>query len=113
MEQREGQKAEKYARLIAVANRQASEGKRVSKPVFSPFALSSTGDLGVGADALKEWIITQFQVKCKKAAARADGLTPKELICDFRHRIKIALQFSVAVGMGNLICAAGLPTGVR
>ena len=62
---------------------------------------------------LREWIITQFQVKCKKDGPRADGLTAKELICDFRHRLKVQLQFSVGVGMGNLICAAGLPTGVR
>ena len=71
--------------------------------------MSSTGELGVGA----KWIITQFQVKCKVAGSRADGLTPKELIADFRHRIKTDLQFAMAVGMGNMICDADLPTGVR
>ena len=58
-------------------------------------------------------LLLSFKSDARRAAARADGLTPKELICDFRHRLKTDLQFAVAVGMGKLICAAGLPTGVR
>ena len=108
LEDREHVKAEKYARLVTVANRQTAEGKRPCKPLFSPCAVSTTGELGPGANALQESIVNQFFVKCKASSHRADGLTTKELVRSFRHRLKINLQFAIAVGMGNLILSAGL-----
>ena len=70
--------------------------------------MSTTGELGTGANALQEWIVNKFYAKCKASSHRADGLTTKELVRDFRHRLKINLQFAIAVGMGNLTLSAGL-----
>ena len=111
LDDRESLKAEKYARLITVANRQTAEGKRLCKPIFSPCAVSTTGELGAGANLLQEWIVNQYHAKCKRSAHRSDGLTVNELVRTFRHKFKLNLQFVIAVGMGNLILQAGLACG--
>jgi len=71
--------------------------------------MSSTGELGPDADILQEWIVDQFRMKCKRAPSRADGIPAKELVQDFRHKLKLNLQFAMAIGMGNMITQAGLP----
>jgi hypothetical protein len=106
---REGLKREKYSRLLMVARRQVSVGKRQRMPFFRPFAMSSTGDFGPDALCLLEWIVAQYKLKCKTEGPRADGLTTKELVTEFRRTLKLDLLFVMAVGMGNMICSAGLP----
>ena len=108
---REARKCDKYSRLISIASRQVFEHKRPKLPIFSPFAISSTGELGPGANLLQEWIVNQYHAKCAKAGLRPDGLTTKELVKDFRHRLKVETQLAVAIGNGNLICTADLPRG--
>ena len=73
--------------------------------------MSTTGELGAGANVLQEWIVNQFHAKCKNNGHRSDGLTVSELVQSFRHRLKVNLQFAVAVGMGNLVLQAGLAHG--
>ena len=109
LEHRESIKKEKYSRLLCVAARQVLEGKRQRKPIFAPFAMSSTGDFGPEACLLLEWLIAQFRLSCSRDGSRADGLTTKERVTDFRHRLTLDLQFAMAIGNGNMICAAGLP----
>ena len=73
--------------------------------------MSSSGDLAPKADLLQEWIVSQYTLKCKHAPPRPDGLKVKELVRDFRHRLKLGLQFAMAVGMGMMISEAGLGRG--
>ena len=108
---REAHKREKYSRLIAVASRQVAEHRRPRQPIFSPFAVSNSGELGQSASIVQEWLVNQFRIKCVNAPARTDGLTTKDLVKDFRHRLRTEIQLAVAIGNGNLITAAGLPRG--
>jgi hypothetical protein len=109
LEAREAFKREKYSCLLTIANRQYDQGKRARKPTFSPFAISTTGDLGPEASLLIDWLVTQYAIKCQAQGPRVDGLSKKELITVFRHNLKIDLLFAMAAGMGEMITRAGLP----
>jgi hypothetical protein len=110
---REAEKREKYSRLLQVANKQTYDGKRRRRPDFAPFAMTTLGALGPDAFILFDWIVLQFKSKCKREPTRSDGLTVKELVQDFRCRLKLNLQFAMAHGMGDIITSAGVKLQVN
>ena len=105
-EEGEGEKS-KYSRLLLVAETQYRQRVRRSPPVFSAFAVSTTGELSPDANLLVSWITWKFKEKCRKAGPRPDGLTSREMVIDYKHRLRVALQFAVASGMGDIIREAG------
>jgi hypothetical protein len=109
MLRRELDKTEKYSRLILVAKKQQAQGKRISIPKFIPFVISDCGELSPQAYELQEWLVEQFRRKCAKAGHRADGCNAADLVRDYRHRLKLAVQVAVAAGLGAMINAAGQP----
>jgi len=94
---------------MLVAKKQHSEGKRISIPKFHPFVVSDCGELAPRAYDLQEWLVEQYRLKCAKAGPRADGCTAPDLVREFRHKLKVAVQVAVAAGLGSMICAAGQP----
>jgi len=106
---RELDKADKYSRLVLVAKKQHSEHKRTSIPKFLPFVVSDCGELAPRAYDLQEWLVDQFRLKCAKEGRRSDGCTTADLVREFRHKLKVAVQLAVAAGLGAMICAAGQP----
>jgi endogenous inhibitor of DNA gyrase (YacG/DUF329 family) len=106
---RELEKSEKYSRLVLVAKKQHSEHKRTSTPKFYPFVVSDCGELAPKAYDLQEWLVEQYRIKCANAGRRADGCTTADLVRQYRHKLKVAVQVAVAAGLGAMICAAGQP----
>jgi hypothetical protein len=104
---------DKYSRLITVANKQFYDGVRPTKPVFMPFAISTAGELGPQAYDLQEWLVQLFRAKCRGTPKRSDGLSSRELVIDYRRRLKSSLQFAMAAGMGQLIAEAGCAAAKR
>jgi hypothetical protein len=109
--QREGEKIEKYSRLILTARKQFTEGKRLAIPAFSPFVFSDCGQLAPQAIELQDWIVEQYRRKCAKIGARSDGFTVQELVRSFRHKLKVEVQLAIAAGLGQMIQAAGQAWG--
>jgi hypothetical protein len=108
---RELEKIDKYSRLVLVAKKQVSEGKRNTLPKFTPFIFSDCGELAPMAYDLQEWIVEQYRRKCASGGHRADGCTVPDLVREFRHKLKVNLQIAVAAGLGAMIQAAGQPWG--
>jgi hypothetical protein len=104
---RETSKKEKYSRLVCVAKKQFLEGKRRAVPQFTPFALADNGELTPTSLALQEWIVQAYRRKTQAEGPRADGLQVSQLVVSFRHRLKLAVQFALASGVGAMINAAG------
>jgi hypothetical protein len=104
---REAEKREKYSRLILVASKQNYDGKRRRRPDFAPFGMTTMGALGPDALILFDWIVLQYKGKCERDPQRSDGLTVKDLVQDFRQRLKLNLQFAMGHGMGTIIMSTG------
>ena len=104
---KEKHKIEKYSRLIMVATRQYSDGKRASLPKFTPFLVSDFGEMSPAAVELQEWIVEQFRVRLKKQGRRDDGCSSSELVRQFRHKFKVGIQLGIASGLGAMIQAGG------
>ena len=94
---------------MIVAKKQYSERKRTSIPKFSPFIVSDCGELAPMAYNLQEWIVEQYRLKCSRTGPRADGCVAATLVREFRHNLKVNIQFAVAAGLGAMIEAAGQP----
>jgi hypothetical protein len=111
MMRREREKIEKYSRLILVAKKQVALGKRakLSLPRFTPFVISDCGELAPQAYELQEWLVEQFRKKCAAGGPRADGCDRGDLVRDYRHRLKVAVQVALAAGLGAMINVAGQP----
>ena len=111
MMRREREKIEKYSRLILVAKKQVAQGKRakLSLPRFTPFVISDCGELAPQAYELQEWLVEQFRKKCAAGGPRADGCDRGDLVRDYRHRLKVAVQVALAAGLGAMINVAGQP----
>ncbi len=105
---RETDKVKKYSRLVTVAKKQKVDGTRTSVPTFYPFVVSSCGELAPKAYEVQEWLVIQYKRKCVKEGRRRDGRTTTELVRDFRHRLKMAVQTAAAVGIGLMIQNAGV-----
>ena len=108
---RESEKVEKYSRLLMVAKKQHMDGKRTSLPSFAPFVVSDFGELSPAAVDLQEWLVDQFKRKCIKRGTLGDGCSTLDLVRQFRHKFKVAIQFAMAAGLGAMIQAAGQPWG--
>jgi hypothetical protein len=108
---RETEKVEKYSRLLMVATKQHSDGKRTSLPTFAPFVVSDLGELAPAAVSLQEWLVDQYRRKLLKYGARADGCSTADLVRTFRHKFKTGIQLAMAAGIGAMIQAAGQPWG--
>ena len=111
LRRREAFKRDKYANLVTIANRQHAQGKRPQKPLFTTFAITTTGELGDQANSLLDWIVQQYRSKCARGGPRSDGLTTKELVHSFRKRLHLTVQMEMASGTGLTINQAGLPKG--
>jgi len=105
---RERQKREKYANLVAIANRQHERGSRAQKPQFVAFVITNTGELGNEATDLMEWLVAQYKAKCLRSGPRDDGLTVKELVTSFRKQLYLNIQMELANGVGLTINQSGL-----
>ena len=104
---RERIKIDKYSRLISVADKQFFDHERKTKPTFVPFAMSTAGELGPEAYSLQEWLVEKYRLQRKAEKNRPDGQTTRDLVLDFRRRLRMSLQFAMAAGMGQLIAEAG------
>ena len=94
-----------------MASKQFVDGKRSSRPAFTPFVVSDLGELGPSAIDLQEWIVEQYRRKLVKMGRRNDGCSTADLVRKFRHSFKVAIQLAMASGLGSMIQAAGQPWG--
>ena len=106
---REAFKTEKYSRLLMMARKQHTDGKRSCLPSFVPFIVSDFGELSPAAADLQEWLVDQYKKKCATQGSRADGYTTCVLVKQFRHKLKIGVQLAIAAGLGSMIQTAGQP----
>ena len=106
---REAFKTEKYSRLLMMARKQHTDGKRNCLPSFVPFIVSDFGEISPAAADLQEWLVDQYRKKCAKQGSRADGYTTCVLVKQFRHKLKIGVQLAIAAGLGSMIQSAGQP----
>jgi len=104
-------KISKYSRLGLVGKKQATEKKRKQAPHFAAFAVSDYGELAPMAADLMEWIVHQFRLKCEQAGKCMDGVSPLDLVRDFRRRLYTGVQFALVAGCGDMICRAGQAWG--
>jgi hypothetical protein len=103
---KERAKEEKYRRLLLVAKKQATEGKRSTAPAFHPFVISDCGEVGPAGVQLQEWLVGCFRSRIADVP-RTDGLKLPDLLRDFRRRLKLTIQFALAAGIGAMINTAG------
>jgi hypothetical protein len=106
--QREKEKVEKYARLLAVAGKQCRDGRRSKTPAFVPFVLSDAGECAPEAMEFQSWLVGRFK-RHHKRLTRTDGQTVGELTAAFKRNLRVSLQLAVASGLGAMILAAGQP----
>jgi hypothetical protein len=104
---REKLKVSKYARLVDLARKQYEEGTRESAPHFLPIAVSTTGDLGPETMTLTQWMAQRYRAKLSVDGQRADGVTTRELMDDYKHRLMVGMMFAQAAGQGEMIAHAG------
>jgi hypothetical protein len=103
-------KVRTYSPLIRVATEQFEKGKREVLPVFRPFVLSTLGEMGPQAVALREWITRAYARKLEREGPRADGRKIEHLTADFRSRFRSSIHIAVAKGLARMISSAGFPT---
>jgi hypothetical protein len=106
--QREKEKVEKYARLLAVAGKQCRDGRRSRTPAFVPFVFSDAGECAPEALEFQNWLVGRFK-RHHKRLTRTDGQTVGELTAAFKRNLRVSLQLAVASGLGAMILAAGQP----
>ena len=104
---REAEKMVKYGRLLVVAKKQRSEGKRDYLPTFSPFVVSDLDEMAPAAISLQEWLVEQYRRKLVNDGRRLDGCSTADLVRQFRHKFKVGIQLAIAGGLGGMIQAAG------
>ena len=90
-----------------IARKQFNEGKRRALPEFMPFALANNGELAPEALVLQEWIVEKFRLKRQAEGSRPDGFSVNQLVTQFRHKLKLSIQFALASGVGAMINMAG------
>lgn len=91
---RETVKFQKYARLLHVASKQVTEGKRKKTPVFSAMAMTDYGEVGPKSAELLEWIVNQFQLKSESDGRRSDGCPVTQVVKDFRRQLYVDVQLA-------------------
>jgi hypothetical protein len=99
-------KTEKYSRLMLVARKQLHEGKRPIMPEFCPFIISDFGEIGLAAENLQEWIVSEYRKRCKETGT-ADGVPIEEKVRRFRRRFRLGIQLALASGLGQMINFTG------
>jgi hypothetical protein len=111
LQKREVEKNFKYSRLIAVAQKQAKEKKRLQCPIFNSFIVSDFGDLSPAAIEFQEWLVAAYAKKCEQEGARPDGCDKASMVRSFRQKFKLNVQLAVASGLGGMLLTAGQPFG--
>jgi hypothetical protein len=106
--QREKEKTQKYARLVAVANKQHRDGRRAKVPKFVPFALSDAGEYAPEAVDFQNWLVARFKQHHKRMV-RTDGTSTADLTTEYRRNLRTSLQLALASGLSSMILAAGQP----
>jgi hypothetical protein len=106
----EKMKVDTYSPLVRIAELQHQNGKRMARPVFHPFVVTTLGEVGPKAVALREWIIGAYARKLEREGPRDDGRAIKAMTADFRSRFRSAIQIAVAKGLARMISSAGFPT---
>ena len=106
--QRENKKAEKYARLIAIANKQHREGRRPKAPQFIPFVLADSGEYSPQALDLQEWLVSRYK-ESQRRITRTDGVPLTELVRSYRQNLRVSIQLALAAGIGAMLLTAGHP----
>lgn len=105
--ERAAAKVEKYARIIWIAKKQAQQKKRRQAPVFSAFCVSDFGELSPSAFNMLDWLVDKRRSLAEQAGPRADGVKPLEIVCQFKHRLRMDIQMAIAAGSGEMFRAAG------
>ena len=90
--ERERTKIDKYSCLVSIAKKQFHERKRMKPPSFCPFVVSDTGEFGPSALQLQEHLVHTFKARCVASGPRADGCALNDIVHNFRHRFKVAIQ---------------------
>jgi hypothetical protein len=106
LRRREAFKRDKYANLVTIANRQHAQGKRPQKPLFTTFAITTTGELGDQANSLLDWIVQQYVCPRRAQVGRPNH----EGACALLSQ-EAPPNREMASGTGLTINQAGLPKG--
>jgi hypothetical protein len=110
---RQTQKSNKYASLVATAHMQYDKGERPSgKPVFLPVIFSNDGELAPKAFMLIEYGAMQVKANAARFPSR-DNAKPSEVAARFRAELKDAIMCAIAKGTGLMMRTGGFPMGSR
>jgi hypothetical protein len=105
----ENKKKVKYLPLIAIAEKQLSQGLRYSRPDFKGFIVSHSLEPSQDVVSTLEWLTTAFIKDFERKPDRLDGLGLRECLIDFRRKFKARVAFASASGFGRACLAAGYP----
>jgi hypothetical protein len=100
-------KNEKYSRLLWIAKKQAQQKKRRQAPQFSAFCVSDFGELSPSAFNILDWLVDKRRKLAERAAPRADGIKPMEVVQQFKHYLRVRIQMAIAAGSGEMFRSAG------
>jgi hypothetical protein len=115
LEGAEMDKSEKYAPLMGLIDRQVTRGSRSEKPSFHPFAISSTGVFGRGADMLTKMLVTEYS----RTTSRRDGWKDRwgedlsTRTSRFARRMAYAVTAAAVLGNAKMCQLAGTPWSKR
>jgi hypothetical protein len=101
-------KRNKYAPLLAIAQKQFESGKRCNNPKFVAAAATTFGEFSPSFVSLQEWITRKYAEKLKRMGPRDDGLTKQRLTAVFRNDLRSSIQVAIARGVAKMILGAGL-----
>jgi hypothetical protein len=101
-------KIQTYSTLMAIAEKQYLEKRRLSKPVFVPAIATTHGELGPDLIKLMEWIVAAYKLKMEQAPPRADGRRPAQMTATFRRRLRERVLVAVMKGTARVLRTAGL-----
>ena len=106
-------KQETYALMLAIAEKQAANGSRVTAPLFFPAVVSTHGEFCEGMVSLQEWLTSKYRARLQREGHRDDGAPIELLTGRFRYSLRASVLLAMAKGQAGMLLAAGLPTGQR
>jgi len=106
-------KQETYALMLAIAEKQAANGSRVTAPLFFPAVVSTHGEFCEGMVSLQEWLTSKYRARLQREGDRDDGAPIELLTGRFRYSLRASVLLAMAKGQAGMLLAAGLPTGQR
>ena len=106
-------KVDHYAPVMQILKFLERDNRVAENHSFVPFIVSSLGELSREAFCLMEEIIAMYRHRVTLCEEVAFPLLPNQAVADFRYRFKLAVMRVAAVGLANIACTGGLPSGNR